>query len=467
MKPKYLYLVISLVLFGTACKKFVDVAPPYTSVSTSAVFSNAQTATAAQLGVYSTLSNYTPFNVARRLGAYTDELTNYDINSPFSRPCYLDALNPQLNISSWSEFYKLIYQANSVIENLQGAVVVPDSVRRQIIGEAKFSRAFFNFYLVNIFGDVPMPLTTDYRKNGLLAKSSKATVYTQILNDLKSADSSLNVNYVNSTTTGISTDRIRPNKWAAEAMLARTYLYLGDYVNAKKFSGAVIANASLYSLSANVNSVFSINNSEAIWQLQNQTNNSFVQEGYNFILQFYINTYGENQSSSISPQLLSAFENGDLRKKNWLGTYTDPRGTVYYYPYKYKQGYNTSPTEAETVLRLAEQYLISAEAKANTGDIAGAINDLNTIRKRAGLANYSGSNDKQSIITAILHERQVEFFCEWGHRFFDLKRSGTIDATMNIVAAQKGGSWASYKAVWPIPFADINKNPNLTQNSGY
>jgi hypothetical protein len=467
MKTRYLPIIFLATLLWAGCKKFVDVNPPYTSVSTVDVFKNAQSATAATLGIYSTLSSYTPFNVARRTGAYTDELTNYDVNTNFSQACYRDQLTADLNSSSWTEFYTLVYQANSVIVNLQSSTGVPDSVKKQLIGEAKFSRAYFYFYLVNLFGDVPMPLGVDYKANSLLARTPKEQVYQQIKADLVSADSSLSVNFVTAASTGSGTDRIRPTKWAAEAMLARFELYMGDYTDALKFSNAVIGNSSVFSLTSDLNSVFSINSSEAIWQLQDQTNNSYVQEGDNFILQYYLNNYGENQSSGLSPQLLAAFEPGDQRRVDWVGEYDDFSGAVYYYPFKYQQAYNNAPTQNETVLRLAEQYLIRAEAKANTNDLSGAVSDLNMIRNRAGLASYAGTVDKTSLITAILNERQVELFCEWGHRFFDLKRSGTINTVMGPVAAQKGGAWAAYKQIWPVPYSDMSKDPNLTQNSGY
>ncbi len=144
---------------------------------------------------------------------------------------------------------------------------------------------------------------------------------------------------------------------------------------------------------------------------------------------------------------------------------------TWYFPYKYK--YNTLTTngtvyEYTMVLRLAEQYLIRAEAKVQTGD-ATAVNDLNAVRHRAGLADYAGSTDKNSLLAAILHERQVELFTEWGQRWFDLIRTGNVDAVMSIVTPQKGGTWTTggHQTLYPIPIADIAADPNLTQNPGY
>ena len=92
---------------------------------------------------------------------------------------------------------------------------------------------------------------------------------------------------------------------------------------------------------------------------------------------------------------------------------------------------NSAPpvTEFYVVLRLAEQYLIRAEARANNNDIVGAQNDINVIRNRAGLNNTS-ANDKASILNAIEHERQTELFAEWGNRWFDLKRTDRADMVL-------------------------------------
>jgi hypothetical protein len=142
--------------------------------------------------------------------------------------------------------------------------------------------------------------------------------------------------------------------------------------------------------------------------------------------------------------------------------------TTYYYPYKYKVNTPGAPvTEYEMVLRLGEQYLIRAEAEANNSDTNDAVNDLNVIRKRAGLANYAGATDKSSLLTAILHERQVELFSEWGHRWLDLKRTSVVDVVMPIATPQKGGTWQSSKQLYPLPQADLQDDPNLVQNPGY
>jgi hypothetical protein len=118
------------------------------------------------------------------------------------------------------------------------------------------------------------------------------------------------------------------------------------------------------------------------------------------------------------------------------------------------------------ILRLAEQYLIRAEARAQQNNIDGAKTDLNAVRNRAGLLNTT-ANDKTEMMAAVLHERQVELFTELGHRWFDLKRTKAVDLVMNSVTPIKGGTWQTTDQLYPIPVADIIRNSTLKQNPGY
>jgi hypothetical protein len=210
------------------------------------------------------------------------------------------------------------------------------------------------------------------------------------------------------------------------------------------------------------------NSTEAIWQVQPVASGRNTEDGFSFILP------GTGPNSSINPvylsnQQLSSFEPGDQRKINWVGSVTPtPPGTItYYFPYKYKSSVASgSATEYLMVFRLAEQYLIRAEARAQQNNFGGAQQDLNIIRARAGLLNTT-ANDKSSLLAAILHERQVELFTELGHRWLDLKRTNNVDAVMGAVTPLKGGTWQTKDQLYPVPVADILKNPNITQNSGY
>lgn len=114
------------------------------------------------------------------------------------------------------------------------------------------------------------------------------------------------------------------------------------------------------------------------------------------------------------------------------------------------------------VLRLAELYLIRAEAYARSNNSQLALNDLNSIRNRAGLTDWT-MLDIVDIEQALLDERRRELFSEWGHRWLDLKRFEKIDE----VLGQKKPSWQPHAKLLPIPEQDILRNPFLTQNIGY
>jgi len=120
------------------------------------------------------------------------------------------------------------------------------------------------------------------------------------------------------------------------------------------------------------------------------------------------------------------------------------------------------------MLRLAEQFLIHAESLVHQNkNLDQARSDINDIRTRAGLGEYTGPLIKDSLLVAILHERQVELFTEWGHRWFDLIRTGNVDSVMSVITPQKGGIWYPEWALFPIPQSERRIDFNLTQNEGY
>jgi hypothetical protein len=406
-------------------------------------------------------------------GMLADELTNYS-NYAFMENYYTNSMyasNTTL-FGRWQFYYLYIYQANAIISALQGNGSISQPIAQQLTGESRFIRAFWLFYLTNCYGDVPIVTTTIYTANDLISRSTQPQVYQQIISDLSQAIQLLNGNYIDNSDTTITTERTRPNKAAAEALLARVYLYTGKYDSAAILATEVINN-NLYQLCPSLNNVFLANSTEAIWQLSIPLPTSWnTLDGEAFILSAAPSTSSTATSNctTISPQLLNAFELGDLRRANWIDSTTNTT-PAYYFPYKYKS-YNTSTvTEYVMMFRLAEQYLIRSEAEALSGDSSAAITDLNSIRTRAGLGNYSPVN-QGPLLAAILHERQVELFTEWGHRWFDLVRTGAIDTVMgspgNVFIAKGGtGSWNPDWDLYPISPAQIALDPKLTQNPGY
>jgi hypothetical protein len=253
------------------------------------------------------------------------------------------------------------------------------------------------------------------------------------------------------------------NKFVAAALLARVYLHTGNFAKAEEEANVVIG-SSQYGLlaSANMNGINLKNNKEAIFQLDVSGDNSI--NTTSALVPYFVPAGPSPTDFVLRPELVSSFEPGDLRLKNWTGKITY-QGTVYNYVFKYQQSIsstNAALNEYHTVLRLNEQYLIRAEARAKQANLAGGLADLNTIRNRAGLAGTTTAS-QDSLINLILHERRVELFCEHGLRWLDLKRTGTVDAVIGAIKP----TYKPFQKLYPIPIAEIQKNPALTQNSGY
>jgi hypothetical protein len=457
-----------------ACKKLVQTPEPVNSITASETFSTPGTATSALLAVYSDMVGngniiYSNGAISLYAGASADELIYFD-QSNASVVQFLDNQlqggihgNDDVYAYLWLPMYFDIYTENSVVEGLQSSTSVSTAVKNQLTGEAKFLRAFDYFYLVNLFGNVPLVTTTDYAQNSILPNSTPSLVYAQIITDLKDAQNLLPLDYSIS-----NNERVRANKWAATALLARVYLYQGDWADAATQASAVIGNSGTYSLVTNLNNVFLANSNEAILQLiPNQITNFATAEGeadipapLNSGAPYYY----------LTPQLLTAFEPGDQRRVAWVDSTNNSGSTYYYFPYKYKVQVSSvgNVPEYYMLLRLAEQYLILAEAEANgaSGGLGAAITNLNVIRARAGLSNYAGSaTDKTSVLNAIYHERQVELFAEWGHRWFDLKRTGQATSALGKISYKQ--PWHSYQLLYPIPYIELLLDHNLKQNPGY
>jgi starch-binding outer membrane protein, SusD/RagB family len=456
-------------LLGSSCKKFVEVEAPPTAIFSSAVFSDDVNATSAVLAIYNNMMSggggrfsSGSTSITELTGLTGDEFINYSAD-PTQGEFYTNSLESKNYIVNylWTEFYGYIYDANTILEGLSSSKTITEQTKTELQGETKFIRAFCYFYLINLFGEVPLVLSSNYSQNALAGRASKDQIYQQIIMDLKDAEVKLSISYLDANNQP-TTERVRPNKYTAMALLSRVDLYAGDFSNAETEASGVINQMDIYD-TVSLDNVFLKNNEEVIWSLQAEIPQYNAYDGTAFIIT------GIPSNVALSDHLLNAFEPGDKRRDHWVGSIT-PDGQTYYFPFKYKVIYlpspTTPPTEYLVVFRLAEQYLVRAEARAEQDDLAGAADDLNMIRARAGLSNTSASS-RIELLAAILHESQVEFFAEWGHRWFDLKRTDNIDTVMETIAPLKGGSWSSFKAIYPIPQTDVGRDPNLPQNPGY
>jgi len=443
--------------FFSSCKKFVSIDPPQDQIVSATVFNDDKTATAAVVGMYSQMMGIGTGNLMTGAltiypGLSADEfynvksVTSYD---PFAGNSLLKT-NASVGSYFWRYPYSFIYQSNTCLEGLAASTGVSAAVKKQLMGECLFVRAYCYFYLTGLIGDVPLETTTNYQENAVAPRTAAAKVLQQVISDLDSAKNLLTPAYP-------VAGPLRPNKWAAVALQARAYLYQKSWAASEAAATAVIGSG-MYSLVKDLNSVFLANSAEAIFQLKPVVYNANTAEGALFIPASATTV----PTFTIPDYTLAAFEGGDQRKTAWIKSSTIS-GKTYYYPYKYKIRNGATVTEYSMVERLAEQYLIRAEARAQQNNTAGAIADLDTIRVRAGLSLLPSTLNQAACLLAVEQERRIELLAEWGHRWLDLRRTGRIDA---VLGAEKA-NWVSYKALYPIPYAEIQKNVFLTQNFGY
>jgi hypothetical protein len=460
MKSRYinifLYTLMLQELLLTSCKKFIAVDDPNDQLNSDMVFSDSSTAVSAITGIYSEMLTsrnlFSNSSITLYGGMSADELYSYapGLNEEFTKNQITQVNHVNIDNSFWKPAYKYIYAANLAIEKLSQSQGLSGSLKNQLTGEAKFIRAFCFFHLVNLFGDVPLIISSKYQDNTNAPRTTTAAVYTQIINDLSDAKNLLSADYV-------TAERVRPNKWTAAALLSRCFLYTSQWQNAATEANSIIATG-VYSLEADLNNVFLNTSTEAIWQLKPVRPGFNTYEGLEILptSPFSYPTY------LVTANLRGSFETGDNRKSAWINSRVYNNDTLYF-PYKYKVPNGATLSEYYMVFRLAEQYLIRAEAALNLNNISDARANLNSLRARAGLGNTL-ANDIPSLKLAIERERQAELFCEWGHRWYDLKRT---DRANNILAPIKGATWQSTDVLWPVPQQEINLNSLLTQNPGY
>ena len=438
----------------SSCADFIDVGPPKSQIVTATVFQSEASAISALSGVYSLMMTNTSFtrgSIEEYTGIASDELINYSVNVNRIQFYQNSLTNTNTDVLSvfWQEAYKYINNANVIVEGLSQSAL-PEPVKNKLTGEALFIRAFCHFYLATLFGDVPYINTSDYRITAAASRDPFQLVLNYIERDLLKAQELMTADF------GTGNLRIRPNKGAATALLARLYLYKGEWAKSEAMATDLITNTS-YSVLANLNDVFLPNSKETIWQLQPVITGSGAPQAGMFVITAVPN--GAAIRVSVTPQLFYAFEPHDQRKINWMRTFT-ASGNTWYYIFKYRG--ITTPTEYSTVFRIAEQYLIRSEARTQLGNYEGARSDINVIRSRAGLTG-TAADGKDNLLSVILQERRLELFGEFGHRWLDLKRMGKVDEVLAPLKLQ----WQSTAALFPIPNAERILNPNLSQNLGY
>lgn len=475
----------AMLLTFTQCgKDFLDLEPKSELAITNA-YLTATDAESALVGVYSCLAdghqNWLRMclvdNFDDNVYAGGDDPSLFRI-----RAFQLSASNDDYIIDFWAACYYMINSANSVLKYVPAIqdpkldVKVDGNItrREQILGEATYLRAMKYFDLVRMFGGVPMSLSptesTDPDDINLFRTSAEG-VYAQIISDLEYCLTVLPDQYSDASQT-----RGRATKGAANAMLAQIYATQvpADWSKVNQYCSDVISNVGVYSLHPSYEELFDgfhYNNSESIIEIQFQSPNvtawqyhlllptSITGDNWRKFMTPTLDLVGKMRSEGDSIRLHSAiiFEVSDWTDEYW--------GNNVPFIFKWKHDEGWASEDHWYIQRLSETILLRAEARLALNDVAGALDDLKSIRDRVNLpdktAELSGSS-QEAIKEAIMQERRVELAFE-GFRWMDLKRTGKAVETLTNL----GYTLDEHLLLLPIPLTERNINPNLTQNPGY
>ncbi len=389
----------------------------------------------------------------------------------------------------WNTLYQGIKRANVVINKVP-AIKMDTKLQTQYIDEAKFLRALFYFNLVRAWGGVP--IVTDLNPPTNLSRASKDDVYTLIENDLMDAINGLPLKSQQNPV-----DYGRATKGAAESLLARVYLFLGDFPNVEKYSLDVI-NSGEYALEpdfSDANSVKGEMGMESIFEIGALGEKEGIENGGDF----YANVQGVRGTPNRgwgfnrpTLDLMHSFEPGDPRLDKtviFLGevldgvkilgdpntpdvTLDNNGDTVEIECYNQKvwtPGTTVAATQGydQRIIRYADVLLMAAESLNEDGKPTQALKYLNQVRARAREGNNSilpdiTVTDKDSLRTIIYHERRVELALE-GFRFWDLVRTGRAAKVLGPLGFVKGKN-----ELLPIPQSEIDlSHGKITQNPNW
>ncbi|GIV36832.1 MAG: membrane protein [Cyclobacteriaceae bacterium] len=390
MKRLNIFLISIFLITFLGCEDFLDKSP-FDIITDDIVITNLDDAEAALLGAYDALQSGDMYGnqAIGTPGVLSDELihsgsfpTVAEFDNNFVLPNNVTLQN------LWAAYYRGLYRANVILERVP-PISGNETLKNQILGEALFLRALFHFDLVKLFGGIPYANTTDLSVLRTLDRTPVEDVYTNVIADLNEAITLLaGVSHGNNN---------RANEWVAKALLARVHLYVGNLSQAGTLANDVIENGP-YSLEANYIDVFQGGSDEVLFEV------FFSVQDQNG-LAFWFREDGRWEYAP-SPELIAAFEPGDVR-----AGMIQPRTGGGFQAAKYTD--RATGTDQTPILRLAEMYLIRAEANIASNPTQ-AIDDVNVIRNRAGLGDVTSVD-----INTILQERFVEF-CFEGHRWYDL-----------------------------------------------
>lgn len=475
---KYLLFFLAFVVISCS-DSFLELSPK-DQANTADFYKNASDFEVALIGAYGSLMGGGFSDLLVILGdVRSDNATAIATNGTLQR---LSEFNMDATAGEVSLFYRSSYvaiqAANAIIGRVAGQSFKQEDKNR-IEGEARFIRALTYFYLVNVYGDVPLILEEtsgsnleDVRK---LARVPKAEVYAQIVADLKEAEAKL---------PAFNTPN-RASALAAKSLLGKVYVFQGNYAEAVIKLKEVV-NSSKFKLLPKYGDLYRIGNarnSESIFVIQHVGGPNGTGSGIGFrnaprgtfLGTFRIN----NQGIYVEPGLYRAYSQKDTERQSFSAQkFYSPKDEVgsdtVYYTKKYL---DNNPFEASNasntiyVIRYADVLLLLAEASNELGYIAGgeAFTYFNLVRVRAGITPLSENDlpSQQKFRDGVLLERRLELAME-GHRWFDLVRTGRAIETLNSAPLLVKVNIGQNDLLYPIPQSEILNNPDvIKQNPGY
>jgi len=473
MKLKIYSLVAAAALTITlqsGCKKdFLD-KQPFNQVTGDVAFTTAAGAEKLMAGAYGGM--YNDYHI-------WDYMINGDVTADNAYAGGDNPANIQIDLFTtnstngnvgrdWSGLYANIKNANEVLENvpnIQDPALDANGRRNQILGEASTLRAYFYFHLVRLWGGVPLVLKSPTSLEEMQKpRSTVDEVYAQIIKDLEYALPQVRATAANK---GIIT------KGIVNALLAKVYASKPnpDWAKVQQYADATISGG--YSLMGSFDQLFDgnhKNNSEAIWEMQYDGWGGPNGRG-NWMPSVIVGT-GWKRFCTPTNDLVTAYDaEGDVIRKNASVTFnnassegwSDDYWSKSSFPYINK--YRKDDVSDSYFIRLADIILLKAEA-LNEQSASGWSTAKPLVDQIRGRVNLGGTpaTDQASMRLAIEKERRLELAFE-GHRWFDLLRTNRAVAVMNAQKDGKGNSLnynvTSAKLLFPIPQAELDRNPNI------
>jgi hypothetical protein len=365
----------------------------------------------------------------------------------------------------WGSIYNTVYIANFILDRLPNVSGVVTNERERVMATAHFLRGYAYFVALYTFGGVPLVTETPIAANLNIPRADASDVRDFILDDFNAALGSLPELPANA---GFASD------YAVQAALAKYYLYLEDWNEAQDYATSVI-NSGRYVLDTLFTNIVDDDfTSEAIFEMGYTINDDPGTNGAIGLNNLFVGRR-EIIPSNQTILALSSNESGerfasiDFSASDLAGADNGWRVAKY--------GTADQDNNNVVVFRLAEMYLIRAEARARLGNITGpnsAQSDINILRARADIWDIEtetktftprvGSASQAQMLQIIENERLYELAFE-GHRWYDLVRTGRASTVMEAF----NSNWKDAYELWPIPQREIQTNPALAgdQNPGY